>query len=142
MIASVTAGDITRIVTRTTLNGCNTECESFVPTPLRPCTLFPLLEPIHTALLLSYSCIMATHLGYPSVTRRVLEIPEIIELILSYLDTGEKLHVIPVCKKWADIALNQVWRRVDDIIPLLRGLAPMVRNEWQCYVSRILLHKP
>ncbi|KAK7682132.1 hypothetical protein QCA50_014718 [Cerrena zonata] len=76
---------------------------------------------------------MATHLGYPSVTRRVLEIPEIIELILSYLDTGEKLHVIPVCKKWADIALNQVWKRVDDIIPLLRGLAPMVRNEWQCY---------
>lgn len=80
---------------------------------------------------------MFKNLGYSSVTTRVLEIPEIIEQILSYLENDEKLRVAPVCKRWSDIALNLVWRRVDDIIHLLRGLAPMVPKERR-YVSSFL----
>ena len=78
---------------------------------------------------------MSLHLGYSSVMRRVLEIPEIIEQILSYLENKEKLAIAPVCKRWADIALNLVWRKMDNIITLFLGLAPMVPNDDLCYVS-------
>ncbi|CAL1702959.1 unnamed protein product [Somion occarium] len=72
---------------------------------------------------------MSSSLGYPSVGHRVLDIPEIIEQILQYLDVKNNIRNAAVCKRWRDIALNLAWRHVSDIVLLFHALAPLVRVE-------------
>lgn len=62
-------------------------------------------------------------LGGPQ--QRVLEIPEILELIFSFLDVEANVTNALVCRKWSDIALNNVWRDVSDVRRLFSLLAPM-----------------
>ena len=57
--------------------------------------------------------------------QRVLEIPEIVELIFSFLDEKSNTNNAIVCRKWSDIALNILWRDVRDIRRLFSLLAPL-----------------
>jgi hypothetical protein len=64
--------------------------------------------------------------AYGSTTQhRVLEIPEILELIFSFLDDASNARNATVCKRWFDLALNIVWRNVTDLHRLFSLLAPM-----------------
>ena len=64
-------------------------------------------------------------MAYENTTQRVLDIPEIIELIMSFLDKKDNIQNACVCKRWCEIALDCVWRNADDITQLLRLLAPL-----------------
>ncbi|OSX62549.1 hypothetical protein POSPLADRAFT_1141366 [Postia placenta MAD-698-R-SB12] len=68
-------------------------------------------------------------LGYVSTVQRVLEIPEIVELILSFLDQKEHAASACVCKQWSEIALDHLWRDVDDLYRLFSILAPLTPTE-------------
>ena len=57
--------------------------------------------------------------------QRVLEIPEILELIFSFLDAETNAVNALVCRKWSELALNNVWRDVSEIRRLFSLLAPM-----------------
>ncbi|KAI0073082.1 hypothetical protein K474DRAFT_1723382 [Panus rudis PR-1116 ss-1] len=63
-----------------------------------------------------------------SVVHRVLDIPEILELILSQLDRKSNVQNALVCKRWSDIALNLVWRDVTDLLFLFQLLAPLEKS--------------
>ncbi|KAH9929239.1 uncharacterized protein B0H18DRAFT_874169 [Fomitopsis serialis] len=63
--------------------------------------------------------------GYESTMQRVLDIPEIVEIIFSFLDKKDNINNACVCRKWSDIAADSVWRNIDDITQLLRLLAPL-----------------
>ncbi|KAI0795978.1 hypothetical protein C8Q75DRAFT_803032 [Abortiporus biennis] len=56
---------------------------------------------------------------------RVLSIPEMVEIILTFCDNNSNAMAARVCKKWSDIALNILWRDVTDISRLLVLLAPL-----------------
>ncbi|KAI0338822.1 hypothetical protein BDW22DRAFT_1337381 [Trametopsis cervina] len=59
---------------------------------------------------------------------RVLEIPEILELIFSFLDEDSNARTATVCKKWSEISLNILWREVTEPIHLFTLLAPLERT--------------
>ena len=83
-------------------------------------------------------------MAYETTTMRVLAIPEIIELIMSFLDKKDNVNNACVCRRWSDIALDCVWRNVDDITQLLRLLAPLdsplAVPPLRYYVSTTLCH--
>lgn len=56
---------------------------------------------------------------------RVLEMPEILELILSFLDEHSNANNVAVCRQWSRIAIGILWREVSDIRKLFSLLAPM-----------------
>ena len=60
-----------------------------------------------------------------ATTNRVLEIPEILELVFSFLDREDNFQNLVVCKNWSELALNNLWRHVDDPIRLFSILSPM-----------------
>ena len=68
---------------------------------------------------------MSTH---NSVVTRVLDIPEILELIFSYLDEDSNRLNLTVCKKWSEIAMNALWRDVCPPYRLFSLLAPLQRK--------------
>lgn len=85
---------------------------------------------------------------YGSTTQqRVLEIPEILELIFSFLDDESNARNAAVCKRWSELALNTIWRDVSDVRRLFSILAPMRQvptgrdytDHWNHYVRRIVL---
>lgn len=57
--------------------------------------------------------------------QRVLDIPEILELIFSFLDHQSNANNVTVSRRWSEIALNIIWREVADIHRLFSLLAPM-----------------
>ncbi|THH29010.1 hypothetical protein EUX98_g5183 [Antrodiella citrinella] len=63
--------------------------------------------------------------GSTLASHKVFQIPEIVELILSFLDDASNASNARVCKKWSDIALNLLWREVPDIQPLFEILSPL-----------------
>ncbi|KAI0272481.1 hypothetical protein BC834DRAFT_856952 [Gloeopeniophorella convolvens] len=67
-------------------------------------------------------------IGYDSNARRVLAIPELLQLIFSFGTQGSNVTNALVCRGWRDAALDQVWREVDDLFVLLRLLAPLQRQ--------------
>lgn len=67
-------------------------------------------------------------LTFPSGGNAVL-IPEILSLILSYLDDRSITRTATVNVQWAEIALDAVWRDVHDIRRLLSLLAPLVSEK-------------
>ncbi|KAH7886717.1 hypothetical protein F5I97DRAFT_1869635 [Phlebopus sp. FC_14] len=54
--------------------------------------------------------------------RRALFTPELLDLIFTYLDRTTNVTNACVCKQWSDIALDHVWRNVDDLLQLFRIL--------------------
>ena len=84
-------------------------------------------------------------MSYEATTLRVLAIPEIIELIMSFLDKKDNVNNACVCRSWSEIALDCIWRNVDDITQLLRLLAPLdtvlAVPPFQYYVSIALSHQ-
>lgn len=69
---------------------------------------------------------MATTTSLLGATQqRVLDIPEILELIFTFLDAETNTVNALVCRKWSELALNNVWRDVSDLRRLFSLLAPM-----------------
>ncbi|OSC97257.1 hypothetical protein PYCCODRAFT_1419774 [Trametes coccinea BRFM310] len=63
--------------------------------------------------------------AYGTTAQRVLAIPEILELVFSFLSTKNTANCACVCKRWSEIALDTLWRDVDDIRRLFGLLAPI-----------------
>ena len=59
----------------------------------------------------------------------VVIIPELLSLVLSFLDERSVAKIITVNIQWADTALDTVWRDVNDIRRLLGHLAPLVSEK-------------
>lgn len=83
-----------------------------------------------------------------SATHRVLDIPELLDLVFRLLDHKSNLNNACVSHNWTEIGLNNLWRSVDSssqIIHLFSKLAPLkyelaignVRTP--CMISRIVL---
>ncbi|KAK7033004.1 hypothetical protein R3P38DRAFT_2700446 [Favolaschia claudopus] len=57
---------------------------------------------------------------------RVLEIPELLDMIFGYLEPCFNASNASVCKRWSEIALDTLWRDLDDL-PRLFGLLKPLR---------------
>ena len=68
---------------------------------------------------------------------RVLHIPELLQMIFSILDPPSNTVNARVCKQWSDIALDNLWREIDELYYLFGILAPltMTIDSEECYVS-------
>ncbi|KAG1764421.1 hypothetical protein EDD22DRAFT_883407 [Suillus occidentalis] len=55
---------------------------------------------------------------------RVLFIPELLGIILSFVDEDDYVNIACVCKQWSEITLDVIWREVDDLSRLLSLLRP------------------
>jgi hypothetical protein len=55
---------------------------------------------------------------------RVLFIPELLGIILSFVDEDDYVSIACVCKQWSEITLDVIWREVDDLSRLLSLLRP------------------
>lgn len=67
-------------------------------------------------------------MGSQSAAHRVLDIPELLDLVFRLLDHESNLNNACVSHHWTDIALNNLWRRVDSapqVIHLFSKLAPL-----------------
>ncbi|THH13451.1 hypothetical protein EW146_g6764 [Bondarzewia mesenterica] len=60
-----------------------------------------------------------------NTTHRVLAIPELLDIIFSFQDQQSNINAALVCKRWASVALDNVWREVDNLYRLFRILAPL-----------------
>lgn len=67
-------------------------------------------------------------MGYTSVAHRVMSIPELLELVFDHLDRTSNASNASVCKTWHHIALDTLWREVDNIHMLFSHLAPLVQS--------------
>jgi hypothetical protein len=65
----------------------------------------------------SFGCRSAAHL--------VLAIPEVLEIIFNFGTQASNASCALVCRGWRELALDNVWREVDDIYYLLQLLAPL-----------------
>jgi hypothetical protein len=61
----------------------------------------------------------------PSAQKRVLAIPELLDIIISFLEKGDALSCALVSKAWSTVALDVLWREIDSGVDLLRQLGPM-----------------
>ena len=64
-----------------------------------------------------------------SESHRVLFIPELLDIIFNFLDRDSNIVNARVCKRWSEIALDVVWKEVDDLIYLFRLLKPICQQE-------------
>lgn len=53
---------------------------------------------------------------------------ELIDLVFSFMSLGSNANNARVCKKWCEIALDDIWREVTDITCLLSLLAPLSKS--------------
>lgn len=60
---------------------------------------------------------------------RVLDIPELLDMIFGFLDESSNASNASVCKRWSDIALDSLWRDLDDLYRLFRILKPLKQAE-------------
>ena len=67
--------------------------------------------------------------------QRVLLIPELVEMIFSYLDASDNAVNARVCRRWCNVALDILWRDVEDMCRLFNLLAPLRLAETSEYVS-------
>lgn len=71
------------------------------------------------------------HLAAYSAADQVLCINELLDLTFSFMSSGCKTTNARVCKKWCDIALDSVWRKVTDVTDLLEILAPLTTSGYK-----------
>ncbi|KIK96983.1 hypothetical protein PAXRUDRAFT_137252 [Paxillus rubicundulus Ve08.2h10] len=64
-------------------------------------------------------------------THRVLFIPELVDIIFRFLDKKTNVTNALVCKQWSQIALDVVWKEVDDLVQLFSLLKPIREAERQ-----------
>lgn len=67
-------------------------------------------------------------MGSQSAVHRVLDIPELLDLVFRLLDHKSNLNNACVSHRWTEIGLNNLWRSVDSasqIIHLFSKLAPL-----------------
>ncbi|KAF8553097.1 hypothetical protein OG21DRAFT_1414929, partial [Imleria badia] len=64
-----------------------------------------------------------------SPAHRILFIPELLDIIFNFLDREANVTNACVCKRWSEVALDVVWKEVDDLIHLLRLLKPISLHE-------------
>lgn len=62
-------------------------------------------------------------------SHHILFIPELLDIVFNFLDRETNVTNACVCKRWSEIALDVVWREVDDIIRLFRLLKPISLHE-------------
>ena len=79
----------------------------------------------------SFGCRSAAHI--------VLAIPELLEIIFSFGTQASNVSYALVCRDWRELALNNVWREVDDMYYLLQLLTPL-RKEYANYSSKNLVN--
>ncbi|KAG8215667.1 hypothetical protein J3R82DRAFT_7541 [Butyriboletus roseoflavus] len=60
---------------------------------------------------------------------RVLFISELLDIIFNFLDRDSNVRNACVCKRWSNIALDIVWKEVDDLLHLFRLLKPIRPQE-------------
>ncbi|KAH9850858.1 hypothetical protein C2E23DRAFT_833106 [Lenzites betulinus] len=69
--------------------------------------------------------------SYGTTACRVLAIPEILELVFSFLDQRKDVaKTALVCRNWSEVALDNLWRDVDNIHRLFGLLAPIQPDEF------------
>ncbi|KAF9441510.1 hypothetical protein P691DRAFT_779783, partial [Macrolepiota fuliginosa MF-IS2] len=61
----------------------------------------------------------------PATRHRVLAIPELLDTIFRMMDNHCNLTNSLVCRAWSEIALDTLWRQVDDLHRLFNLLAPL-----------------
>lgn len=66
-----------------------------------------------------------------SARQSVLETPELLDLILSGLELRDNAQNARVCKLWSQVALDSLWKEVDDLKPLFNVLGCTEYNEYQ-----------
>lgn len=59
---------------------------------------------------------------------RVLAIPELLDMVFRFLDDGSNTSNARVCRQWSEIALDTLWREVNDLYRLFGLLAPLVQS--------------
>ncbi|TRM67010.1 hypothetical protein BD626DRAFT_167728 [Schizophyllum amplum] len=64
----------------------------------------------------------------PSTSSRVLQIPEILDIMIGFLEQNEHPACALVCRQWSEIALDALWRLVDDLPRLFGILAPLTKQ--------------
>ncbi|KAI5999148.1 hypothetical protein EDD15DRAFT_2160959 [Pisolithus albus] len=67
------------------------------------------------------------------LANRIFHIPELLHLIFSFLDKKSNVSNACVCKFWSDIALDTVWKEVDDLIHLFSILQPISLEMYGTY---------
>lgn len=65
---------------------------------------------------------------------RVLTIPELLDLIFSFVDRNSNALNACVSKQWSEVALSTLWADVHDLHRLLSLLVPLRRRR-DSYVS-------
>jgi hypothetical protein len=69
-------------------------------------------------------------------SQRVLSIPELLNLVFSFLDPKSNTANARVSKSWSDIALSVLWCEVHDLWTLVRLLGPLKGGRGRSYVRR------
>src|SRR6266568_4009174 len=69
---------------------------------------------------------------------RVLGIPELLDMIFGFIQPSSNALNARVCKRWSEIALDSLWRDVDDLHRLFGILAPLRKTPQDGYVSECL----
>lgn len=67
--------------------------------------------------------------------QRVLLIPELLDMVFSYLDASDNAVNARVCRRWCNIALDILWRDVEDMRRLFSLLAPLHLGNTSEYVN-------
>jgi len=74
----------------------------------------------------------------PPTPHVCLSIPELLDLIFSFLDHQSNATNALVCKHWSDIALSALWRDVHDLWRLVSLIVPLRKRRDSVYVRRIM----
>ncbi|PFH47527.1 hypothetical protein AMATHDRAFT_67573 [Amanita thiersii Skay4041] len=73
------------------------------------------------------------------IVHRVLYIPELLDMVFNYLEPFSNAVNARVCKRWSEVALDTLWREVDDMHRLCTLLAPLyVGDDSEYKFARIL----
>ncbi|TFY78812.1 hypothetical protein EWM64_g5200 [Hericium alpestre] len=65
---------------------------------------------------------------YDSTASRVLAIPELLDLIFGYGNKSTNARCARVCKRWTELALDNMWRHLDELYHLFSHLVPYVKR--------------
>jgi F-box-like len=76
-------------------------------------------------------------LSYKSTIDRVLAIPELLDMIFSYGTKASNAFCACVCRRWSEVALDNLWREVDNMYCLFGLLAPLEERAGPYVVSYV-----
>lgn len=69
---------------------------------------------------------------------RVIGLPDLLQRIFGFLDLASNSANARVCQQWSDLALDMLWKNVDNPYVLFKILAPLgksIVSERQGYVG-------